>query len=382
MALTGIQRRDGINPISFSFYPILNLFLIERMDVILRNKIYIILGPEYKNVASKICNTYDFVKHIEKISHLSHIDYFNLDLLIVNRTMIKNKSDEEFLLWLSRVKMIPVVLMVNTDKEAQQSLDMKCFDFIRKPAEYNIFKFKLDNYISMLDNEKYAKTMQNRLYEAIEIQHRAVKRLNDSLYGILFDVMEVANKSLAQHNFRTKEYIEIFINHLVSKQNMYQTEVVLWDKESYIKAAHFHDIGKIFLPVDSDNKDPDTLKKEIAFGLKLMEKLKKRNHDNDYLDITKRYIETQYECWDGSGYPNGLSKEDIPLEGRILAICNAYDDKCHSSQYYHLESHEKAMEEINRESGKRFDPELVHIMNTVSDEFKVIGNRHRILFEK
>ena len=339
------------------------------------------MGPEYKNVAFKICNTYDFVKHMEKISHLTHIDYFNLDLLIVNKTTIKNKSDEEFLLWLSRVKMIPIVLMVNTDKEVKQSLDMKCFDFIRKPVEYNIFKFKLDNYISMLDNEKYAKTMQNRLYEAIEIQHRAVKRLNDSLYGILFDVMEVANKSLSQHNFRTKEYMEIFINRLVSKHNKYQTEVVLWDRERYIKAAHFHDIGKIFLPVGSDNKDPDTLKKEIAFGLELIEKLKKRNHDNDYLDITKRYIETQYECWDGSGYPNGLSKADIPLEGRILVICNAYDDKCHSSKHYYLESHREAMEEINRESGKRFDPELVHIMNTVSDEFKVISNRHRILFE-
>ena len=355
---------------------------------LLNIKIIIMLGKDHSNISEKICDKYSYVKKINSLSNLTHIDYFNLDLLIVNKAIIKTDKDEEYVEWLSRVKNIPIVLLVDNDKEIQHALRIKCFDYIRKPIEYDIFKFKLDNYISIIDNEKYSKTLQNRLYEAIEIRNRSVDKLNKSLYNFLSDIMEIDSKELANHDHRTKEYVEIIINNLVSIKNNYQREVVMWDRKNHIQAAEFHDIGKIFLPNDITHKhfaltdeEYEIMKTHVMLGLEVIDKLLKRSPDNESLIITKKYIESHHERWDGNGYPNKLSKLDIPLEGRIMAIADAYDSMCNFSVYGRNKNHMEAMKELNIESGKRFDPELIRIVNMVSDEFKIINKRHSILYK-
>ena len=81
------------------------------------------------------------------------------------------------------------------------------------------------------------------------------------------------------------------------------------------------------------------------------------------------WILKHHEYWDGSGYPIGLSKHDIPLECRMLALADAFDAMTNDRPYRKALPRETAMEEIRRCSGKQFDPELVvHFLRMCEEE--------------
>ncbi|MEG1742193.1 MAG: HD domain-containing phosphohydrolase, partial [Acetivibrio sp.] len=78
------------------------------------------------------------------------------------------------------------------------------------------------------------------------------------------------------------------------------------------------------------------------------------------------------EHWDGTGYPNGLAKQEIPLAARIMSVIDVYDalmsERCYRKAFTHRES----IEIISEESGKSFDPEIIEIFNKIQNKLKGI----------
>jgi putative two-component system response regulator len=87
----------------------------------------------------------------------------------------------------------------------------------------------------------------------------------------------------------------------------------------------------------------------------------------------KRFAASHHEKWDGSGYPNGLKGLEIPLESRLLAIVDAYDAIVSIRPYKPAIDHSIAVELIKKDSGKHFDPKLVEVFSSISDQFKDRG---------
>ena len=83
---------------------------------------------------------------------------------------------------------------------------------------------------------------------------------------------------------------------------------------------------------------------------------------------------THHERWDGGGYPRGVKGEEIPIEGRIVALADAYDALITPRTYKPALPHEKAVEILAVESGKAFDPTVYAAFDKVADTFKRIGN--------
>jgi HD-GYP domain-containing protein (c-di-GMP phosphodiesterase class II) len=76
-------------------------------------------------------------------------------------------------------------------------------------------------------------------------------------------------------------------------------------------------------------------------------------------------VQYHHEHWDGTGYPEGLSGEEIPYEARILKIVDSYSAMIIKRVYRKTLSQEDALQEINKNSGKQFDPELVKVFNNL-----------------
>jgi len=133
--------------------------------------------------------------------------------------------------------------------------------------------------------------------------------------------------------------------------------------EDLLNAAPMHDVGKIGIP-DAvlrkpgklDEQEWAVMRQHVEIGARII-----GEHPSGLLRTAQRIALTHHEKWDGSGYPNGLSGEDIPLEGRIVAIADVFDALTSVRPYKAAWSVEDAVALLHRESGRHFDPRLVEL---------------------
>jgi HD-GYP domain-containing protein (c-di-GMP phosphodiesterase class II) len=132
-----------------------------------------------------------------------------------------------------------------------------------------------------------------------------------------------------------------------------------------VRAAELHDVGKILVPEAILNKPGPLTGDELA--------LMRRHAIAGYLILTESaepasvaaLVRSSHERWDGTGYPDGRSGEDIPLGARIITICDAYDAMTNERPYRPARSAAEALDELRLGAGVRYDPCLVDVFATV-----------------
>ncbi|WP_053227322.1 CHASE2 domain-containing protein [Solirubrobacter soli] len=132
-------------------------------------------------------------------------------------------------------------------------------------------------------------------------------------------------------------------------------------------AAVLHDVGKIGVPDDILRKpgsltanEMKTMRRHVVEGALLLE-----GSPSPVLQVAETIVDTHHERWDGTGYPHGLAGEQIPLEGRIAAVCDVFDALTHERPYKPAWSVERACAEIERLRGTHFDPAVADALLTV-----------------
>ena len=136
------------------------------------------------------------------------------------------------------------------------------------------------------------------------------------------------------------------------------------------RAAPLHDVGKIGVP-DSILLKPGRLTEEefhhmqghCALGSKLLS-----GGRSEVVQMAERIALSHHEKWSGRGYPMGLGADDIPIEGRILAVADVFDALTHERPYKKAWSIEDAVAEVMRQSGRQFDPQVVEAFLTLPHE--------------
>ena len=133
-------------------------------------------------------------------------------------------------------------------------------------------------------------------------------------------------------------------------------------------AGYLHDIGKIFVPQDILNKPGRFTEEE--YNLVKIHPVKSEELVLEIEDLAEiaKIIRHHHERWDGKGYPDGLSDDDIPLGSRILEIADAFEAMTSKRPYKRALTLKEAIEELKRCSGTQFDPKLVEIMVSVIEE--------------
>ncbi len=127
------------------------------------------------------------------------------------------------------------------------------------------------------------------------------------------------------------------------------------------QAAPLHDVGKIGIsdtillkPGKLTDEEFETIKTHAALGARLL-----AEGHSSFVNMAEIIARSHHERWDGRGYPQGLKEEEIPIEGRIVAIADVFDALTHERPYKKAWPVEEALAEIERQSGKQFDPRIV-----------------------
>lgn len=151
-------------------------------------------------------------------------------------------------------------------------------------------------------------------------------------------------------------------------------------------AAILHDIGKIAVPTPVLTKpgplsdaEFELIKSHTVAGYDLLQSPSLRDarvpSPSHFLRIAANIARSHHERWDGTGYPDGLAGEEIPLEARIVAIADVYDALRSTRPYKPGWSHQKTVDQIYAGRGRAFDPALVEVFLSVADSFAAVWDQ-------
>ncbi len=214
--------------------------------------------------------------------------------------------------------------------------------------------------------------------ELDETVRREMERENE-MQGQVIDgmasVIETRDASTGDHVKRTKHYVTLLVNEM-RKDPKYRDLLSDENSEMISSAAPLHDIGKITVsdtillkPGKLTAEEFEKMKTHTTEGRKMIKSVF-GSMDNELFKKTAEDIAvSHHEKWDGSGYPNAASGEDIPLSARIMAVADVYDALVSERVYKKPIPAEQAFEIIKSESGSHFDPDVVDAMMRIKDEF-------------
>jgi putative two-component system response regulator len=266
---------------------------------------------------------------------------------------------------------LPILVISHEEDQTVRfkALQSGAKDFLNKPYDRVEVILRIRNLIEvrMLHNEKVD---QNKLLED------KVKERTQDLYNTQLDVIqrlaravEYRDNETGMHTIRMSHY-----SACLAAEVGLSTE----DCETLLMAAPLHDIGKIGIP-DSILRKPGKLtpeefaimKTHATIGGQLL-----TGSTSKYLEMARVIALSHHEKWDGTGYPNGLAGDNIPLLGRICGLCDVFDALTTRRPYKDAWTTERTLEELRKGAGKHFDPHLVECFIKIIPQIEVIRARY------
>jgi len=287
------------------------------------------------------------------------------DLILLDIDMPEMDGFEAIQLLKSNPKLrsIPVVFLTAKNDAVMEirGFELGALDFISKPFSPPVLLKRIEMHI---EADKMMKNAQ-----------RSVQRIHNATINAIADVVESRNNISGGHVTRTQVYIKLLLNELI-RTGVYTEEISQWDRRLLLPSAQLHDVGKITIS-DSVLNKPDKLnedefesvKRHCREGERIIERIIEQTEDDSFLLHAKNFASSHHEKWDGTGYPRKLVGEEIPLEGRIMAIADVYDALITDRPYRKALSHDEAVQIIEEGSGTHFDPRIVEAFLGVAKDF-------------
>ena len=211
-------------------------------------------------------------------------------------------------------------------------------------------------YIQLLD------TYNEKLQEDVEEKTRYIVEMHDNLIMSLAMMVESRDNSTGGHIKRTSEGVRILIDEITKEGVLALSPEFCKD---VIKAAPMHDLGKIAVddavlrkPGRFTDEEYEKMKQHAAEGARVIHEILLHTDDESFKMVAENVAHYHHERWDGSGYPEKLKGEQIPLEARIMAIADVYDALVSKRVYKEAFDFEKADRIIMEGMGTQFDPSL------------------------
>ena len=242
---------------------------------------------------------------------------------------------------------IPIIFITAktqyTDEEF--GLSLGAADFISKPINQITVLARIKTHLALSNQQK-------ELERLVSIRTKQIEDNQFKIIQVLGRAAEYKDNETSLHVLRMSHYTEILAK--ATKLNAHTVSLLT-------AAAPMHDVGKIGIsdailnkPGKLTEEEYGVMKTHPLIGAKII-----GEDSSELLKIARIVALTHHEKWDGSGYPNGLSGENIPIEGRIVAIADVFDALTSVRPYKKAWSVDDALNFLSEQAGSHFDPSLV-----------------------
>ncbi|MDO9163235.1 MAG: two-component system response regulator [Methylococcaceae bacterium] len=280
---------------------------------------------------------------------------------------------------------IPVIFVtaMESSEDEEHGLALGAMDYITKPIKPAIVLARIKTHLELKAASDWLHD-RNKVLEA-EIAQRMEDNLiiQDVTIRALAHLAETRDPETGNHLLRTQSYIQILALQLQNHPR-FQHFLTATNIQNMVKSAPLHDIGKVGIP-DNILLKPgkltadewEVMKTHSYLGFRAIE-LAEQDAERplEFLNIAKDISRYHHEKWDGTGYPDGLQGDAIPISARLMALADIFDALVSERAYKTAFPIEKVIETISQGRERFFDPDIVDAFLQRQNDFIAIARRH------
>ena len=279
---------------------------------------------------------------------------------------------------------IPVIFLtakVGAEDE-ERGLAMGAVDFIHKPIAPSVVLARVRTHLQIRHWQTFLEDKSAWLQQEVESRVSEVFRLQEATIRVMVSLAEFRDECTGNHIRRTQDYVRLLADYL-SRQPRDAGFLTPEQIDRIAKASPLHDIGKIAIPdhilLKPGRHTPEEFALMKTHSVKgesmLLRSLDEMGGDNAMLRFACQIALGHHERWDGSGYPDGLAGEAIPLAARLMAVADVYDALRSRRPYKKAFDHAEAVDIIVQGKGSHFDPLLVEAFLALQGVFSEIATK-------
>ncbi len=290
------------------------------------------------------------------------------------------KSDE--------YKSIPIIFLTGlaSIKYKTKGFELGAMDYVTKPFEINEIKARVKTHLELAVARHELKNHNELLEQRVWERTRELAITQDVTIQSLASLAEIRDDETGHHIKRTQDYVKILAKYLATIPR-FSSILTPHYIELLYKTAPLHDIGKVGIPDKVllkagkfTDKEFELMKSHTNLGKEALDTAQESCgviEAPDFLMVARDIIYSHHEKWNGTGYPQNLMGEEIPLAGRLMAVADVYDALVSKRIYRPPISHENAVKIIEAGKGVHFDPDIVAAFLVLEKKFKQILHKFK-----
>ena len=276
---------------------------------------------------------------------------------------------------------IPVIFLTGKNEVDNEllGLSLGAVDYITKPFSKPLLLKRIELHLLLQDQKNKLREFNENLINMVNERTNEISNLQNAIIIWAAEMVEFRDEETGRHVERVQKYLEVLIDSM-GKTERYAAEISTWDVDAFLKSAMLHDVGKIKIRDDIllkttelTDEESDCMKLHTLYGKVLLESLQSKVPNQTFLNYAKTLVYSHHEKWDGTGYPDKLKGDEIPLQARMMSLADVYDALISERPYKKPFSHEEAMQIISDGRGTQFDPCLADLFVSLSDKIRKIG---------
>ncbi len=285
-----------------------------------------------------------------------------------------------------RTREIPVIFITGKValEDEVRGFQVGCVDYITKPISPPILRARVKTHLMLAAARELLKAQNIDLEHRVQERTEEVVRVQDATFIAFGSLAETRDNETGNHLRRTQSYVRALANRL-KDHPAYRDHLSEETIETLCKSAPLHDIGKVGIP-DSILLKPDKLTPEEFEVMKTHTRIGRDSiaaaqetlgDHSEFLALAREIAYGHHEKWDGTGYPEGLKGEQIPVSARLMAVADVYDALISERVYKKALSHDEAVKVIREGRGNHFDPTVVDAFLELAEEFRTMAESFR-----
>jgi putative two-component system response regulator len=285
---------------------------------------------------------------------------------------------------------IPVIFLTakNQVEDEAMGLSLGAVDYIAKPISPPILFARVATQLTLLEARRQLQAHNENLEKLVQDRTAQLALMQEAIIMAMGTLAETRDNAAVtkgdNHIRRTQHYVRALARHLQHHPRFAQD---LSDEniELLYRSVPLHDIGKVGIPDRIllkpgvlDREEFEVMKLHAVYGRDTIMLVEKHiGGTNGFLMFAREIAHSHQEKWDGSGYPDRLAGEQIPLSARLMAVADVYDALISRRVYKPAFTHQQALDVMRKGRGTHFDPDVLDAFFEIEGQFAAIADEFR-----